>query len=221
MFGLFFCLFVTPVLPVQSPRDVSADQTGNAAAWQFTWGPLQWKQLCWKRSCTSVCVCFSRFFIKNSSAWPVAAFTHRNVNIAFFFFLFFFQCLFLDPGWGMSPVSLQARQEPLTVTAWRRLWHRVRSEAWPHAYVENGVTPRARAWLLFVPWPLTDSCLRSIIINFHPTFQSRGLSGSVGRGGRISLEAEKRDNGDFFFFCLLLLARRCSRLITTAVKGGL
>lgn len=86
MFGLFFCLFVTPVLPVQSPRDVSADQTGNADAWQFTWGPLQWKQLCWKRSCTSVCVCFTRLFIKNSTAWPVAAFTHRNVNIASFFF---------------------------------------------------------------------------------------------------------------------------------------
>lgn len=64
--------------------------------------------------------------------------------------------------------------------------HRVEAFMAPRTFrgeIENGVTPRARAWLLFVPWPLTDSCLLSIIINFHPTFQSRGLSGSVGRGG--------------------------------------
>lgn len=45
-------------------------------------------------------------------------------------------------------------------------------------------------------WLLFDTCLPSIIINFHPTLGV--LSGSVGRGIWISLEAEKRDNGDLF-----------------------
>ena len=90
--------------------------------------------------------------------------------------------------------------------------------------IENGATRRAHAWSLFGPWPLTDSSLLSIIVNFHPTFWWQGLSGSVGRGGGgggISLGAEKKKNGDFFFFfCLFLLTIRCSRFIIAAVNGG-
>lgn len=140
MFGLFFCLFVTPVVPAQSPHDVAARITQETRMHDSSPEGLSGENICAGKEPAHLCFSLASGYLH----------TQEGEN-----------CLFFFPPDSFFGSRLRNGSSVPAGRAGAPDCHRVEAFMAPRTFrgeIANGATRRARARLLFVPWPLTAVC---------------------------------------------------------------